>query len=45
MAEKEVVTIERRFDHPIETVFRSYTDHEGWTKWAGFGRVYLVREG
>jgi uncharacterized protein YndB with AHSA1/START domain len=45
MAGKVSVTVERRFDHPVEKVFHRYTDHEGWTRWAGFGRVTLVREG
>jgi uncharacterized protein YndB with AHSA1/START domain len=45
MAGKEVVTVERSFDHPVEEVFRRYTDHEGWSRWAGFGKVRLVREG
>ncbi len=39
------IEIERVFEHPIEVVFRRYTDHEGWSSFAGFGRVRLVREG
>ncbi len=45
MAVKEVVEAERFFNHPIEEVFRRYTDHEGWSRWAGLGKVRLVREG
>src|SRR5690349_4997767 len=45
MADKDVVVVERFIDHPIEEVFRRYTDHEGWSRWAGFGKVRLVREG
>ncbi len=32
-------------DHPIEEVFRHYTDHVGWSDWAGLGPVRLTREG
>jgi uncharacterized protein YndB with AHSA1/START domain len=39
------VEVERYIPHPIERVFRRYTDHAGWTEWAGFGRVWLTREG
>lgn len=45
MADKEVVTVARFFDHPIEVVFRRYTDHAGWSEWAGMGTVRLVRGG
>ncbi|MFO0592077.1 MAG: SRPBCC family protein [Polyangiaceae bacterium] len=45
MAGEEFVEVERVFDHPIERVFERYTDHEDWTRWAGFGRVTLAREG
>jgi uncharacterized protein YndB with AHSA1/START domain len=45
MADKEVVTVEALIDHPIEEVFLRYTDHAGWSRWAGFGPVRLVREG
>ncbi len=36
---------ERLFDHPVQEVFRRYTDHVGWSRWAGMGPVILVREG
>ncbi len=45
MSERHVVIVERTFDHPVEHVFRRYTDHEGWSRWAGLGKVRLVREG
>jgi uncharacterized protein YndB with AHSA1/START domain len=40
-----VVEVVRVFPHPPEEVFRLYTDHEGWTDWAGTGRVWLERTG
>jgi uncharacterized protein YndB with AHSA1/START domain len=39
------VEVQRVVDHPIETVFRRYTDHAGWSEWAGMGRVRLARKG
>jgi uncharacterized protein YndB with AHSA1/START domain len=39
------VEVERYFSHPVERVFRRYTDHAGWTDWAGLGTVRLTREG
>ncbi len=39
------VEVQHLFPHPIARVFRRYTDHEGWSDWAGTGRVRLVREG
>jgi uncharacterized protein YndB with AHSA1/START domain len=39
------IEVERYFPHPIERVFRRYTDHAGWSDWAGLGRVRLTREG
>jgi uncharacterized protein YndB with AHSA1/START domain len=39
------VEVERFFRHPVERVFRRYTDHAGWSAWAGSGRVLLTREG
>jgi hypothetical protein len=39
------VDVQRLFSHPIERVFRRYTDHAGWSDWAGMGPVTLVREG
>lgn len=40
-----VVEAERFIPHPIERVFHRYTDHEGWSDWAGLGRVRLASEG
>jgi uncharacterized protein YndB with AHSA1/START domain len=45
MNDRHTVTVERTIDHPVELVFRRYTDHAGWSRWAGLGRVRLVREG
>ncbi len=37
--------VEQFIPHPIERVFARYTDHVGWSEWAGTGRWSLVREG
>ena len=39
------VEVERLVPHPVEAVFARYTDHAGWSEWAGVGPVRLVREG
>jgi uncharacterized protein YndB with AHSA1/START domain len=39
------VDVQHDYDAPIERVFACYTDHRGWTRWAGLGRVTLAREG
>ena len=39
------VEVVRVFSHPLERVFRRYTDHAGWSEWAGMGGVRLVKEG
>jgi len=39
------VDVKRLFPHPIERVFRRYTDHAGWSDWAGCGPVTLTRAG
>jgi uncharacterized protein YndB with AHSA1/START domain len=39
------VRVERSFEHPIDAVFDRYTDHVGWSEWAGVGQVRLAREG
>lgn len=39
------VEVARVFSHPLERVFRRYTDHAGWSEWAGMGGVRLVKEG
>ncbi len=39
------VRVERVVDAPPETVFARYTDHAGWSDWAGVGRVKLARAG
>lgn len=31
--------------HPVGRVWERYTDHEGWSTWAGLGRVRLVKTG
>lgn len=35
------VEVARRFDAPVHRVWERYTDHRGWTEWAGLGRVTL----
>jgi uncharacterized protein YndB with AHSA1/START domain len=39
------VEVERVFTQPLDRVFARYTDHAGWTEWAGVGRVRLARPG
>lgn len=39
------VEVERRFPAPPQEVWDVYTDHAGWTQWAGLGRAWLEREG
>ena len=39
------VEVERIIEAPPEAVFARYTDHAGWSSWAGAGKVSLAREG
>jgi len=39
------VSVERIVPAPPEKVFAAYTDHAGWSRWAGVGKVKLAREG
>jgi SAM-dependent methyltransferase/uncharacterized protein YndB with AHSA1/START domain len=39
------VEVERRFEAAPAQVWRVYTDHSGWSHWAGLGRAQLEREG
>jgi uncharacterized protein YndB with AHSA1/START domain len=39
------IVVTRDFDAPLERVWARYTDHRGWSRWAGIGRVTLAREG
>jgi len=39
------VEVERIIEAPPEAVFARYTDHAGWSTWAGAGKVSLAREG
>jgi uncharacterized protein YndB with AHSA1/START domain len=41
----EQVEVRRRIPGSPEDVFAAYTDHVGWSAWAGFGPVRLAREG
>jgi uncharacterized protein YndB with AHSA1/START domain len=39
------IEVERIVDAPPEQVFARYTDHTGWSEWAGAGKVTLAKEG
>jgi uncharacterized protein YndB with AHSA1/START domain len=39
------IEVERILDAPLETVFDRYTDHAGWSSWAGIGNVRLAKQG
>jgi uncharacterized protein YndB with AHSA1/START domain len=39
------VEVERRFAAPPAQVWKVYTDHAGWSAWAGLGRARLETEG
>lgn len=39
------IEVERTIAAPIEKVWERYTDHVGWSRWAGLGKVVLEREG
>jgi uncharacterized protein YndB with AHSA1/START domain len=39
------VEVVRRFDAPPERVFAVYTDHAGWSRWAGVGSSRLAVPG
>ena len=39
------VEVVRRFPEPPERVFAVYTDHAGWSRWAGVGSSRLARPG
>jgi uncharacterized protein YndB with AHSA1/START domain len=41
----EHVEVERHFDARPEDVFAVYSDHAGWSAWAGFRRSWLEKEG
>jgi len=39
------VEVERRFEASPAEVWKIYTDHAGWSRWAGLGRARLATEG
>jgi len=39
------IEVRHVFDKPVQAVWDRYTDHVGWTKWAGLGTARLTREG
>ncbi len=39
------IEVSRTIPAPLAAVFARYTDHAGWSSWAGLGRVRLGREG
>jgi uncharacterized protein YndB with AHSA1/START domain len=45
LREMQQVEVVRRFDAPPEQVWKIYTDHAGWSSWAGLGRARLATEG
>jgi SAM-dependent methyltransferase/uncharacterized protein YndB with AHSA1/START domain len=45
LREMQHVEVERRFAAPPEQVWQVYTDHAGWSAWAGLGRARLATEG
>ena len=45
LREMQHVDVERRFAAPPDQVWKVYTDHTGWSAWAGLGRARLETEG
>jgi SAM-dependent methyltransferase/uncharacterized protein YndB with AHSA1/START domain len=45
LREMQHVEVERRFAAPPAQVWKVYTDHAGWSAWAGLGRARLETEG
>ncbi len=41
----EQIEVARTIPAPLAAVFARYTDHAGWSSWAGLGPVKLGREG
>ena len=39
------VEVARHFAAPVAEVWRVYTDHAGWSAWAGFSKSWLETEG
>lgn len=39
------IEVERYFEAPVEDVWKVYTDHAGWSEWAGISRSSLEVEG
>lgn len=39
------VSVERIVAAPPEKAFARFTDHAGWSRWAGVGKVLLAEEG
>lgn len=39
------VEVERHFAAPVEEVWKVYTDHAGWSRWAGIAKSRLDVEG
>ena len=40
-----MVEVRHVFHDPVQRVWDRYTDHAGWTTWAGLGKARLTREG
>ncbi len=41
----QTVDVTRTLEAPIDAAWRLLSDHESWTRWAGFGRVVRERDG
>ncbi len=41
----QIVDVSLELKAPIDTAWRLLSDHESWTRWAGFGRVVRERDG
>ena len=39
------IDVRHVFHKPVQAVWDRYTDHAGWTDWAGLGTARLTREG
>jgi len=39
------IEVERHFAAPVEEVWKVYTDHAGWSAWAGIAKSWLEVEG
>jgi len=45
LSDVQNIEVQHLFHEPVQLVWDRYTDHVGWTKWAGLGTARLTREG